>query len=139
MTDKHISLEERKALARDLHARGYNCAQSVAQCFSDVCAMAPDALAAATIGLGGGVGGTGEICGVVTAMSVVEGAAAGPDPKNKGAVYKMVRCDSDAFSAKNGGCVRCRDLKRPGAARSCDMLIADGVEILYNRFFPGAE
>lgn len=139
MTDQHLSLEERKARARELRAQGYNCAQTVALCFADVCGMDADTLSAATLGLGGGVGSTGEVCGVITAMAVAEGAAAGPDPSRKAEVYKKVHADSDEFAARNGGCVRCRDLKRPGAARPCDALIADGIEILYHRFFPGAE
>lgn len=134
MNQQDKSLDERLAQATDLRKRGYNCAQTVALCFSDVCGLDADALSAATMGLGGGVGGTGEICGVVSAMSVVEGCAAGPDPSRKAAVYKNVKEDAAAFAARNGGCVRCRDLKRPGAARPCDALIADGIEILHARY-----
>ena len=63
-------------------------------------------------------------------MAVAESIVSGNDPAQKAAVYGRVRGLCLQFRDRNGGMLLCRDLKRQPQARSCDMLIADGIEIL---------
>ena len=99
--------------------------------FDDVAPLPAEVLAALSAGLGGGVGGQGEICGAVTAMAMINGVAAGgADPAAKATVYKGVRELSDEFHAANGSVI-CRQLKGEGR-KPCTDLILDAVAILHN-------
>lgn len=124
-------LNERVACAAGLHKEGYNCAQSVLLSFSDLTGLARATASRMAMGLGGGVGGQGQVCGVVLGMSLVLGLLRGDDPAGKGAAYAEVRELTRRFREKNDGHWLCRDLKVQGR-RPCDDLIADGVEILYS-------
>lgn len=112
------------------HNQGYNCAQSVLMALADRLGITPDQAAAFTTGLGGGVGGQGEICGVVTAMSIAQSLADSHDPADKAKVYARVRELSIRFKERTEGRLRCADLKKAPQTRSCNSLIADGVEIM---------
>ncbi len=121
-----------KAMA--LRAKGLNCSQCVAEVFADrLDGVTPEALEAMTSTLGGGICGRGNLCGVVSAMTIVAGNLCyhpSTDPGWKPAIYAKVGKLYDEFLAKEGS-VECRELK--GALRRpCPELIADGIEMLYN-------
>ena len=124
-----IDIEEKKRIAAELRSQGYNCSQAVLLPFADELGADEKTLSAVALGLGGGVGGQGEICGVVSALAIAEGLLNGGDPTRKGESYATVRELTSEFSRLNGSLI-CRELKRPGAAKSCNSLVADGVEIL---------
>lgn len=126
-----MNLQQKLDAARALHAQGYNCAQSVLLANADDLGIDPSQAAAYSMGFGGGVGGQGEICGVVSALAIAVGILDGGTPDCKARAYATVRKLSDEFLARNGH-LRCRDLKCPPQRKSCDLLIADGVEILHN-------
>lgn len=121
-----------KAMA--LRAKGLNCSQCVAAVFADrLNGITPEALEAMTSGLGGGICGRGNLCGVVSAMTIVAGNICycpSSDPNWKPSLYARVRKLADEFEAKEGS-VECHDLKGK-LRRSCPELIADGIEMLYN-------
>ncbi|MCC8070786.1 MAG: C-GCAxxG-C-C family protein [Bacteroidales bacterium] len=124
-----MTIEERKEQARELHRQGYNCAQCVAMVYSDLTGVAPDTTARLTAAYGGGVGGEGDLCGVVSGMAFVVSALRYEGPATKLATYQSMKPYYQAFAERNGGCTACRDLRRPGK-KSCMTLIEEGVEII---------
>lgn len=137
MNDKK-DLENLKQHSHDLHAQGYNCAQSVLMCFASELGLDEATAASMMMGMGGGIGGSGEICGVATAMAAAASRILekrnGEKPE-KAKVYAFVRELLADFKSRNSGHIRCCDLKTPGAAKSCSELISEGVEILYNQLY----
>lgn len=124
-----MELQQRKDLALSYHARGYNCAQSVVLAFSDLTGL--DAATATRLSMAFGAGiGQGSVCGVVIGMGIVAGMLHPADPKMKIKAYADVRDCSERFRQLNDGRWLCRELKSGDSRRSCDDLIADGVEIL---------
>lgn len=127
-----MNLTERKALAAELRAKGYNCAQCVLMAFPDITGLDADTAARVAAGLGSGVGAMGEICGVANAMAIAEGLTGGSAPADKKSAAARSHALCSAFAEANDGRITCRCLKSPGARRSCDQLIQQGVEILHN-------
>lgn len=129
-------LEDLKKRSIDLHSKGYNCAQSVLLCFSEELGLDEDTAAAITMGMGAGMGGAGEICGVASAMAAAAARILekenGKKPE-KAEVYALVKELLTDFKNSNEGRIRCPELKAPGAVRNCSELICQGVEILHNR------
>lgn len=132
VNDNDTLLAERLQKARELRAQGYNCSQTVVLVFASDCGISHDEAARISAGLGGGIGGCGEACGVVSAMAIVVGALSSGAPKEKAAVYSETRALVNEFAAKNCGFLRCSDLKGKCDNRSCEQLIADGIEILHS-------
>lgn len=126
-----MTLEERMEKAMKYRREGYNCAQCVLLAVTDKTGLDDETSANVAMGLGGGVGGMKEICGVVTAMAVATGLAEKKPASEKAAVYADVRGLADKFSVQNDGRLLCRDLKRPGAVKTCNDLIAEGIRILH--------
>lgn len=131
MNKPSLSLDQRLSRASELRAKGYNCAQTVIMAFNDATGLDSDTAARICAGLGGGVGATGEICGVVNAMAIVQGMLHSSDPAKKAEAYAKVKNLSARFAAANCGHVRCRDLKGADCRRPCNDLIADGIRILH--------
>ena len=121
-----VTLQQRLDQARKLRLEGYNCAQCVAMAFNSE-------LGNITSGLGGGVGGTGHICGAASAMAVVVGHKEFHQPTDKAAVYAHVQQLLKDFALRNQGQTNCCDLRKPGR-KSCLALIEDAVEILHNEY-----
>ena len=124
------TLEERKELARRLRAEGRNCCQRVAVAFGDMNESETELLARISSGFGSGIGGKGEICGVMSGATMVCGLVY--NQLERPALYAKVRQPLDKFEELNGSYV-CQELKRPGR-KPCIDLIADGVEILHRQF-----
>lgn len=132
-----MTKQERIDKANALRAQGYNCAQAVLMCFEDATGVPDAAAASLTSALGSGVAATGEICGVANAMAIAVGATYGPEPSHKAAASKEAREVVNAFACDNGGCLRCVELK--GLRRTCNALVAQGVEMLHDHFAARAE
>ncbi len=105
-------MEKHVARARELFLTGYNCAQAVFAAFPDVTGMEESAALKLSSPLGGGVGRLREVCGAVSAMTLVLGAKKGndaPDAAAKAAVYEQTQALVHEFQAQNGSYL-CREL-----------------------------
>lgn len=128
-----MTLEERKNYALSLRKEGYNCAQCVVSAFTDVTGIDKDMSMKIASGLGSGIGGLKEICGVITGMAVAEGLVNDSQPTTKIKVSDTVKKLAERFSGKNGY-MRCSELKGKSNLRPCNELIIDGIEILHHHF-----
>lgn len=130
--DKNITLQQRIDRAMALRKAGYNCAQCVFMVFDDAHGLSEDMGARLSAGLGGGVGGQHEVCGTITAMSMIVGDKAFNTPADKAAVYGCVKDCSRQFADKNGSII-CHELTadRPNR-RPCNEYIADTIAIIHN-------
>ena len=108
-----MSVEEREERARDLFKAGYNCCQAVAMTFADVIGLPEDEVARITSGFGGGMGRMREVCGTVSAMTMVAGAMIPANDVNdkaaKTANYALVQEMAGEFRQLNGSII-CREL-----------------------------
>lgn len=127
-----MTLQQRLDKAAELRTQGYNCAQSVILAFPDVTGLDNDLAARLTAALGAGLAASGEVCGVVNAMSIVQGLRGGSSPADKGPATLGARSMIDSFTAETDGRIRCRDLKTPPQKISCNDLVAKGVRIVHN-------
>lgn len=127
-----VTLQQRNEIVARLRQSGHNCAQCVMLAFPDLTdgRINADTASALTSALGGGVGGTGHICGVLSAMACLNGLHAYSAPADKGAVYADTASLIQEFAERNGGLTDCRSLRRPGS-KPCGQLIAEGVEIMH--------
>lgn len=112
-------------MARELRAQGMNCSQCVAMAFWDEVDANPDLLRRMATGFGGGLGGAGEVCGAVSAMSLITSLRGDGDKK---VTYPVVKSLVDEFAEKHGGKVQCRDLKG-----NCWALIEDAITQLHHQ------
>jgi len=124
------TLEERLAKAREFRAQGYNCSQCVYMVFDDIHGFDPKTSARISASLGGGVGGQHQVCGTVSAMSLVVGAAKYEEPAQKAVLYKDVKEVCADFREHNGSIV-CAELlaDRPNR-KPCLEYILDSITIL---------
>lgn len=128
------TLEQRLERALALRRQGYNCTQAVILVFDDVTGLDNDTVARLTSGLGTGVGGLREICGVVNAMALTQGMLQSPAPEGKAASAKVAGNLGREFANANQGRIRCCDLKGKEGIRPCNDLVLQGVELLHNYF-----
>ena len=68
-----FDLEERISRARTNFESGYNCAQSVFLAYADLFDLEPDLAKKMSVSFGGGMGRMREVCGAVSAMSMLAG------------------------------------------------------------------
>lgn len=99
-------MEDRVTKAEALFMSGCNCSQAVFAAFADEFGLDEETAKKVALGLGGGVGRMREVCGTVTAASMVLGLRHGPD---KAAAYQKVQEFCAAFKAETGSIV-CREL-----------------------------
>ena len=108
-----MTVEEREKKAGDLFKAGYNCCQAVAMTFADVLGLPEDEVARLASGFGGGMGRMREVCGTVSAMTMVAGAMIPAndvaDKAAKTANYALVQDMADEFRRMNGSII-CREL-----------------------------
>ena len=109
----NVNVEERVERARGYFLAGYNCAQAVVMAFDDVMGMDVTTLARLAAPFGGGMGRMREVCGTVSAMTMLAGAISPSfDPKNmeeRKANYALVQEFASEFRKTNGDIV-CRRL-----------------------------
>lgn len=125
-----MTLEERKNIALKLRQEGYNCAQSVIMAFSDITDLSADDASKLSIGFGGGFGGQGQICGVVSAMTMVAGYTSTGKPEDKTSAYSNI-CQLCNTFANDNGSLLCHTLKNENK-KSCNELILNGIETIHN-------
>lgn len=108
-----MTIEEREQRAGELFKAGYNCCQAVAMTFADVIGLPEDEVARLASGFGGGMGRMREVCGTVSAMTMVAGAMIPAndvtDKAAKTANYALVQEMSNEFKQMNGSII-CREL-----------------------------
>lgn len=120
--------------AEDFHAKGFNCAQSVACSCADAAGIDAETAFKLTEGLGGGIGRFTETCGALLGGAAILGYATsvGPDdPTTKRLTYEKTRQLADQFEASIGSTL-CKEIKdRAGnpPLRSCDECIAEGARL----------
>lgn len=128
-----VTLNERLEKVASLRARGLNCAQCVLLAFSDKFTdrIGEESLEAMGCAYGGGVAGTGHICGAASSMAAAVSLLRYATPKDKMAVYKEGAELISRFAEMQGGLTDCRKLRIPGA-KPCGKLIEEAVTILHN-------
>lgn len=123
-------------MARDLHEKGYNCAQAVACAFLDQIDMDEKTLFALLEGFGGGMGGRQATCGAVSgAVAIVSLLSSKGDVASgtKNATYALVEPIVEKFLHQNKSLV-CKDLKGLETGkelRSCPLCIEDAVRLAF--------
>lgn len=126
------TLDQRLERVAQLRASGHNCSQCVMLAFADKYAdlLSPQAAAALTCAYGGGVAGTGHICGAASSIASVVSLLRYSAPADKRAVYADGAEAMGRFIALQGGKSDCRDLRVPGA-KPCGKLIEEAVTVLH--------
>lgn len=131
-----MKTEERKRIAIESRKRGYSCSQAVLCAFKDRYDIDESTLLKISEGFGGGISGTKNTCGAVTATVILAGLenADGNVEKvsSKQDTYKIGSGFMNAFEEKNGSVV-CRELKGLDGGemlRSCNGCIEDAIEIV---------
>ncbi len=108
-----MTVQEREQKAGELFKAGYKCCQTVAMTFADVLGLSDDEVARLASGFGGGMGRMREVCGTVSAMTMVAGAMIPAtdvnDKEAKTANYALVQEMADEFKKLNGSII-CREL-----------------------------
>lgn len=90
----------RAELAKTYFTSGYNCAQSVALAFADLCGLPKEELERVTVGFGAGMGRLREVCGCVSGGVAVLGEVFFERPKSE--VYALVQALARGFAEENG-------------------------------------
>lgn len=107
------AMESRVEKAVGLFESGFNCAQSVFGAYAELFGMDMETALKLSCPMGGGMGRMREVCGTVSAMSMLSGLKEGnTDPENeaaKKAAYELVRRMASDFRQENGSIV-CREL-----------------------------
>jgi C_GCAxxG_C_C family probable redox protein len=86
---------DKKDLVLEYYLGEYNCAQSIVLSFQKEMGMTKEDLAKISLGFGGGIGGTQNICGALTGGVIVLGALCKNDVKDS--IKKMI----NEFEMKN--------------------------------------
>ncbi len=104
---------KREEAAKENFLRGLNCCQSVFCAFDDVTGLDEKTAMKLSAPLGGGVGRMREVCGAVSAMMMVLGAAFydadHPTLEEKTALYSLEQELAGRFRSRHGTIV-CREL-----------------------------
>ena len=111
--DNTNPMETHPGIAVQNSLSGFNCAQAVFCAFTDVTGLDLAASARLSSSFGGGLGRLREVCGAVSAASMVLGLAKGYDaPGNselKKRHYALVRAFAERFR-EEAGSINCRAL-----------------------------
>lgn len=103
--------EREVAVAR--FAGGFNCAQSVLSALAPQLGLPQETALKIAAAFGGGMGRTGEVCGVVSgalmAIGLKHGATVGEDKAAKDKTYALAREFMERFESVHAN-VRCSDL-----------------------------
>ena len=136
-----MNVKTRIENSKNCKDKGYTCCQTVIMGVADLLEVNQKDLFKCAEGFGGGVGGLGEVCGVVSAMTMVAGLinGSGDLENNVSKMYtiELVQELALEFKEKHGSLL-CRDIRNEDDESShekCDMCIQDGIATLVNRFF----
>jgi C_GCAxxG_C_C family probable redox protein len=130
-------LSERIEQAVELFRQGNNCAQALLVAFGESCGLDRDTAHKLALGLGGGLGKTGEICGAANGACLLLGQDTGEreDPFGKQAqktAQKRVREFLRSFKSECGA-VNCRELVGADIATRAGMAEAIGKRVFARR------
>lgn len=118
---KDFDIEERVSRAVENFNAGYNCSQSVFLAYSDVFELDLDMARKMSVSFGGGMGRMREVCGTVSAMSMLAGfkyPVLDPnDQKARIVNYATVQKMAELFKERHGTII-CRKLLKPEDAAS---------------------
>ena len=124
---------KRVDLAVEKHSNGYNCAQAVLCTFADLTEYSEDELFRISEAFGGGMGGSGNVCGAVSAMVMLvgilnsKGICLLPET-NKSISYRDAHKLMDKFEKENITLI-CSEIKSM-KKKTCDECIISAVEII---------
>ena len=121
--ETELDREALKSQAAELHARGYNCAQSVLCALAPVLGIDEDAAFTLAEGFGAGMGGMTETCGAISGAVMALGHATSngrTNPTSKGATYKLSHELCAGFMDKSSR-AWARPRARAAAARAASM------------------
>lgn len=146
-------MESRREKAISLFKEGYNCSQSVFGAYSDIYGIDMDTALKISCSFGGGMGRMREVCGTVSAMSLVAGletgTTEGKDRFGKQHNYETVQKMAEEFKRMHGSII-CKELlclgkdadykeTRPAERtkeyyqkRPCATLVGDAADIIFN-------
>ena len=127
----NLSFEERKELALEGRREGLNCAQAVIKAFPDVLHLPMNVALNLACGFGSGFGGLQKVCGVMSAMTILEGVRFEDCEMRKSGVYKVVRSLGNEFKDSMGS-LECADIKGRETPIPCNDVIVKGIEIYHN-------
>ncbi len=124
---------DRINLAVEKHKNGYNCAQAVLCTFADLTDYTEDDLFKISEAFGGGMGGSGNVCGAVSAMVMLVGIFKSKGIKtlpetNKQLSYKFASQLINEFADENRTII-CSEIKA-NKFKTCDECIKSAVEII---------
>lgn len=128
---------DRTQTAKELFAKGYNCSQSVACAYADICGVSEETMFRISEAFGGGMGGLQQTCGAVTgAYMVISMLHSGGDTSapraTKADTYAAIRSFTEAFEQKNSTtlCSELRGTPETPKRRSCIGCVEDAVALL---------
>lgn len=133
MINPDMTLDHRIERARALRKKGFTCSQCVFMVFDDLHGLTEQQAATISCGLGGGVGGQHNVCGTVSALSLLAGSLHYELPASKPAVYSFIKECSNAFSELNGSIVCGELLADTPRRKPCMSYIEDAITILHER------
>lgn len=125
----------KKEKAALLHAKGYNCAQSVACAFCEDLGLDEQLIFKLNEGFGAGFGGGKSACGALSGAIMLAGFKTSSGnlfaPDSKRATYKIAAEFTEKFKQKAGSII-CGEIKDSGNGTpllSCGQCINLGVEL----------
>ena len=134
-------MESRVKKTIENHAKGYNCAQSVACAYCDLVGMDEETIFKAAEAFGAGMGSMTATCGAVSGAVLLAGLKNSDgnleNPQSKSTSYALAKQIIEAFEAKNTTVI-CKELKGVETGvkiRTCDGCIEDAAEIAEKLIF----
>ena len=132
--------EERYKLAYSCKDKGYTCCQCVVTGVSDLLDVDRVTLFKIAEGFGGGIGGLEEVCGVISAMTMVAGIVNSTGSfENNTSKESTIELTKDlAMEFRNKyHTIYCRDIRGTITGEplaDCDECIKDGMDIIIEKF-----
>ena len=127
-------MESRAEAARQLHQKGFNCAQAVFAACADLYGIEREQALKLAASFGGGIGNMRETCGCCSAMFLIEGLRSGSategDRAGKLHNYQRVQDLAAMFKQQHGGSIICRELLANPDNPSCTEKCANAVKIV---------
>lgn len=128
-------MSDKIKMAHELHAKGFNCAQSVAMPFCEELGADLITVAKSMEGFGGGMGGYSLVCGALSGAICVAGLSLADgnleNPASKRTTYSVADTLCKRFTAECGSHL-CPEIKGLGGGpmlKSCKDCIETGVRL----------
>lgn len=128
-------MEDRMAKVKENHAKGYNCAQSVACAYCDLFGVKEEEAFRAMEAFGGGMG-VMTTCGAVSAMAYLAGLKNSDckleGSETKSGSYRMMRrmVTSFMFTTKSLICKEIKGVDSGTPIRSCEDCMSDAAKAI---------